>query len=106
MKKLINSSIICIACFSGNVFGQDYLGMDYDAALEFFKRFPNKVYEDKQIDNRNYWIMERDMDSYGNLTGNDKYYLFMPDDDGKWVVVMEVAASFGIVHIKLKTIGL
>jgi hypothetical protein len=47
MKKLINSSIICIACFSGNVFGQTYLGKKRTDIASFFEL---KKYEKNSIE--------------------------------------------------------
>jgi len=103
MKKLIKTAVLsAFLVFSGNVCAQTYLGMEYDAAVEYFKRYTNKAYENLQEDDGNYWIIERDMDMYGNLTGNVKYYWFKPDDDGKWIVVMEEAESFGDSSYKIK----
>lgn len=49
MKKLINSSIICIACFSGNVFGQTYLGKKRTDIASFFE-LKKIQYEEEKID--------------------------------------------------------
>lgn len=103
MNKIINTAVLfAFLVFSGNVLGQTYLGWDYDEAVEYFKRYPNKVYEEQQEDKENYWIIEREMDMYGNLTGNVKYYWLKPNDDGKWIVVMEEAESGGDSSYKIK----